>query len=496
MLWVLGSLCQLHRKPFDPKLITQQFTPPYDIATLKQAARALDFETELHEQSCLLSNDTIFPCITFLIHIVEPLAVSTSEPTATAKNEPGESNLTNVDDGIPTATPVLVIRKDNERVMYFKAGEQVPVTVEHSEFEQQVQNLYISIKDKEAPVEEDETTSKKQPFGFRWFVPELLRHKKIWRDVLLASFAIQLMGLAMPLFTQVVIDKVIVHHTMNTLLVIGLGLLMFMAFTAIMTWVRQYLIIHTGNRVDAILGSRVFNHLFALPMRYFEQRPTGTLIARVQGIETIRSFITGAAVTLILDFPFLFIFLAIMFYYSWQLTLIVVTILSLIAILSLSITPLLRERLNSQFQLGARNQAFLIEYVGAMETVKSLQMEPQLNHRYGDYLSSYLNANFKTQRLSNSYNVSANTLEQIQTLAILCVGAWLVMTTDSFTIGMLVAFQMFASRLSQPVLRMVGLWQEFQQANIAVKRLGDIMDVPTEPYAVSPSRAPGGDGSI
>ena len=192
------------------------------------------------------------------------------------------------------------------------------------------------------------------------------------------------------------------------LIVIGFGLLMFMVFTAIMTWVRQYLIIHTGNRVDAILGSRVFTHLFALPMRYFETRPTGTLIARVQGIETIRGFITGAAVTLILDFPFLFIFLGIMFYYSWQLTLIVLTILTLIAIVSLSITPVLRERLNNQFQLGARNQAFLIEYVAGMETVKSLQMEPQINNRYGDYLSSYLSANFKTQRLSNSYNVSAN----------------------------------------------------------------------------------------
>ncbi len=162
-------------------------------------------------------------------------------------------------------------------------------------------------------------------------------------------------------------------------------------------------------------------------------------------------------------------------------------------IISLSITPLLRERLNDQFKLGARNQAFLIEYVGGMETVKSLQMEPQINNRYGDYLSSYLAANFKTQRLSNSYNVSANTLEQIQTLAVLTVGAWLVMTTDSFTIGMLVAFQMFASRLSQPVLRMVGLWQEFQQANIAVKRLGDVMDAPTEPYSISHSRAPGGE---
>jgi len=485
MLWVIGSLCQLHRKPFDPKLLSQQFPPPYDIAALKQAARALDFETEVHEQNCLLADDTAFPCVAFLSDAPEIETEASSEIS-----EP-EEELTS-----PPTIPVLVIRKDEERVMYFKAGEQTPLTVELDEFKEQVQDFYISVKAKEEPVEDDEINPEKQPFGFRWFIPELLRHKKIWRDVLLASFAIQLMGLAMPLFTQVVIDKVIVHHTMNTLIVIGFGLLMFMVFTAIMTWVRQYLIIHTGNRVDAILGSKVFAHLFALPMKYFETRPTGTLIARVQGIETIRGFITGAAVTLILNFPFLFIFLGIMFYYSWQLTMIVLTILTLIAIVSLSITPVLRERLNDQFKLGARNQAFLIEYVGGMETVKSLQMEPQINNRYGDYLSSYLAANFKTQRLSNSYNVSANTLEQIQTLAVLCVGAWLVMTTDSFTIGMLVAFQMFASRLSQPVLRMVGLWQEFQQANIAVKRLGDVMDAPTEPYSVSPSRAPGGEGSI
>ncbi len=482
MLWLLASLCDVHRKPFDAKLIIQQFTPPYDIATLLHATSVLGFATELIEQHAVNADSTTFPCIAFIKQNLGEFDTSNQEESATAKSD--------------LLRPVFVAHKSKDRIVYFKPGEQVPLTVEYKLFEQQLQNFYISIKIKQAPVEDDQIKTKKQAFGFRWFIPELLRHKKIWRDVLLASFAIQLMGLAMPLFTQVVIDKVVVHQTMNTLVVIGLGLFMFMVFTAIMTWVRQYLIIHTGNRVDAILGSRVFSHLFSLPIRYFEKRPTGTLIARVQGIETIRSFITGAAVTLILDFPFLFIFLAIMFYYSWQLTIIVLLILTCIALLSLSITPTLKKRLNEQFQLGARNQAFLIEHVSAMETVKSLQMEPQLSHRYGDFLSTYLNANFKTQRLSNSYNVSANTLEQIQMIAVLTGGAWLVMTTDNFTIGMLVAFQMFSSRLSQPVLRMVGLWQEFQQANIAVKRLGDIMDAPTEPYAVIPSRAPAGRGHI
>src|SRR6185436_15509595 len=175
--------------------------------------------------------------------------------------------------------------------------------------------------------------------------------------------------------------------------------------------------------------------------------------------------------------------------YSWQLTLIALGILLLVAGLSVAVVPLLRARINQQFLLGARNQAFLTEYVAGIETVKSLQMEPRLESRYDEYLAAYLAAGFGTRQLSNTYNVIANALEQTMTLAILCVGALLVMRNDGFTIGMLVAFQMFASRMSQPMLRLAGLWQEFQQASISVKRLGDIMDAPAEPYALTPARA-------
>jgi len=233
-----------------------------------------------------------------------------------------------------------------------------------------------------------------------------------------------------------------------------------------------------------------------LPLKYFEQRPTGTLVARLEGVETIRNFLSGAAVTLVLDLPFLFIFLAVMFYYSWQLTLIVVGCLTAIALISLFVAGPLRRRLNEQFQLGARNQAFLTEYINGAETVKSLQMEPQMRQRFGDYLSSYLGAGFRTRSLFNTYNVAANTIEQVQMLTVLCVGAWIVMTTNALTVGMLVAFNMFASRLAQPVLRIVGLWQEFQQADVAVRRLGDIMDAPAEPYSLMPTRASGGQGPI
>jgi len=172
-----------------------------------------------------------------------------------------------------------------------------------------------------------------------------------------------------------------------------------------------------------------------------------------------------------------------------SLTLIAVACLTLISILSFFITPIIRAKLNHQFMLGARNQAFLTEYVSGMETVKSLQMEPQLKQTFGNYLSTYLHASFDNRKLSITYNAAANTLDQLQTLAILCVGAWLVMHNSTFTIGMLVAFQMFSGRLSQPVMRLVGLWQEFQQADIAVKRLGDVMNAPAEPMTLIPTRA-------
>ena len=391
----------------------------------------------------------------------------------------------------------VVVRCTPAGITCLERGSDSPVTSSLADFEQRFAGkAFLCVPAAPDLKGEDAALADSSTFGFRWFVPELLKHRAIWRDVLLASLAIQLMALATPIFTQVIIDKVIVHHTTSTLTVIGVALAVFIIFTASLSWVRQYLVLHTGNRIDAVLGSRVFEHLFKLPPRYFEARPTGVLVARMLGVETIREFLSGATVTLILDVPFLLIFLAVMFYYSVSLTLITVSVLLAITILSLAITPLLRRRINRQFLLGARNQAFLTEYVSGMETVKSLQMEPQLNARYGDYLASYLQSTFATRQLANSYNVAAHALEQVMTLAILCLGAWLVMTSKEFTIGMLVAFQMFASRLSQPMLHLVGLWQQFQQADIAVKRLGDIMNAPAEPYSVIPAREATTEGTI
>jgi subfamily B ATP-binding cassette protein HlyB/CyaB len=478
VIWALGSLCGLYRIPFDAALVAQQFPPPYNAGTFHEAARALGLKTGSCTIGGLDWQQLPLPAIAFL------------RPAQAV----GEG-----DAACPAV--ILILKTDGNLLSYFRAGSQTPETMSAEEASARLapEVLMVAKEAVGADGNEEEVAgfpAEKKPFGFRWFVPELLKHKKIWRDVLLASLAIQLVGLATPLFTQVVIDKVVVHQTRSTLVVLAIGLVMFMLFTSAMTWLRQYLVLHTGNRIDAVLGSQVFRHMLRLPLPYFEQRPTGTLVARLHGVETIREFISGAAVTLVLDLPFLVIFLAVMFSYSWQLSLIAVGLLALIAVMSMLVTPIFRARLNQQFMLGARNQAFLTEYLAGMGTVKSLQMEPDIDRKYGDLLAQYLDAGFATKQVGNGYNVAANSVEQVMTLAILLVGALLVMQNDGFTVGMLVAFQMFAGRMSQPMLRLAGLWQEFQQANIAVKRLGDMMDMPAEPYALTPSREGAGEGRL
>jgi subfamily B ATP-binding cassette protein HlyB/CyaB len=459
-VWLLGSICQLNRLPFDAQLILQRFPAPHTVRDFLEAARSLGFKTGDGE-----IGKAAFPCIGFL------------------KGEQPK--------------PAILVKGDEERLLYFPAGSQTPETLPAAEVAARFELSIILLRHESASSTAGaDGAPAASRFGFRWFAQELLRHRRIWRDVLAASLFIQLIGLTTPLFTQVIIDKVVVHQTESTLIAIAVGLVMFMLFNSGMSWLRQYFVLHTGNRVDAVLGSQVLRHILRLHLPYFEHRPTGVLIARVHAVETIREFMSGAAVSLVLDFPFLLIFVAVMFAYSWQLTLIALGMLGLISVMSVLIAPLLRARLNQQFLLGARNQAFLTEYVAGIETVKSLQMEPRLEHRYDEMLAQYLAAGFATRQVSNTYNVVANALEQTMTLAILCVGALLVMKNDGFTIGMLVAFQMFAGRMSQPMLRLASLWQEFQQANIAVKRLGDIMDAPAEPIALIPSRTADGKGEV
>jgi len=486
--WTLGSVSALHHRAFDAELLLRELpTPPLTTNSLIAAARSLGFRVKRHETRRGDLRALTMPCVALLRE-----KTSSSDPSsAPASSEPASTASDTL------ARPALVVQVNDTQVMLFRAGTNQVLTLSLEEFDDEFTGTVFQFAPIADPLKDpDGARETHRVFGFRWFVPELLKHKRVWRDVLIASLFIQLLALGTPIFTQVVIDKVVVHHTQSTLGVIAIGMALFAVFSALLSWVRQYLVLHTGNRVDAVLGSAVFEHLLKLPPRYFETRPTGVITARLRGVENIREFIASAAVTLVLDLPFLAIFVAIMFAYNVPLTVMALGIIAVIVVLSLLVAPIFRSRLNEQFLLGARNQAFTTEYISGLETVKSLQMEPQVKARYDGYLADYLRSGFSVRQIANTYNVLANSLEQTLGLLILIVGATYVMNGTTFTIGMLVAFQMFASRVSQPMLRLVGLWQQFQQASLSVARLGDIMNAPMEPYSLVPGRVRAGRGLI
>ncbi len=469
--WAVGSLCNLHRLPFDASLLARAFPPPHSFGTLLEALRAMGCVAELDvmrvEELAALSLPSL-------------VLMAQRSPTGTTAHQ---------------ARPALLVRAEGARMLYFAAGANTPTIASRDEFAAQFQGAVVKVARQASAVGIGETDLPPR-FGFRWFVPEILRHRAVWREVLAASLAIQLLALALPLLSQVVIDKVIAHRATSTLAVIAAALTMVIAFSAALTWIRQYLVIHTGNRVDAVLGAAVFRHLLALPLRYFERRPTGVLVARLAGIETIREFLSGAAVTLALDVPFLLVFLVVMYWYSVPLTLVTLGVVALLALVSALAAPVLQQRFDAQFLAAARNQAFVTEHLAGIETVKSLELEPSLRMRFERQLADYLGASFRTRLVANSYQTLTGALEQLLSVAILCMGAAIVMTSPEFTIGMLVAFQMFAARVANPLLRLTGLWQQFQQAAIAVKRLADVMDIPAEPHSLVPLRPSRGPGRI
>ncbi len=481
----------MYRKPFSGELAQQQLAAPHTAESFLSGARAHGFYASLGKCKVDKLRKESFPLIAWLA--IRP-SVQREIPAESlgGKEDAGCTDVMFVDvSSAHRATPALVLQANADNILIVESADEKPVTMTLADFALRYQGHIARVHPRVVAVtdpDSEEQVRQSRKFGFSWFVPELLKHKKLWQEVLLASLVIQLIALATPLFTQAIIDKVVVHHSQSTLIVIAIGMAVFMLFSAGLSWLRQYLVLHTGNRVDAVLGSSVFERLFKLPPMYFQHRPTGVIAARLHGVETIREFIASAAVTLILDFPFLLIFVGIMLYYSVTLTLIVLAILSVIVVLSLIVAPMFQVRLQEQFLMGARNQAFLTEYVVGLETVKSLQLEPQLNSRYSGYLASYLQASFATKQLANTYNTASNLLEQLMSLLILGIGAYTVMNDSTFTIGMLVAFQMFSGRLSQPMLRLVGLWQQFQQASLSVARLGDLMNAPIEPYSVIPAR--------
>ena len=317
-------------------------------------------------------------------------------------------------------------------------------------------------------------------FGISWFVGAIYKYRHLLSEVLAASFFLQLFALVSPLFFQVVIDKVLVSRTLSTLDVLVIGLVTIAIFETILGILRTYLFSHTTNRIDVELGARLFRHLLALPISYFQARRVGDSVARVRELENIRTFLTSSALTLVIDLFFTIVFLAVMFLYSPLLTAVVVAAFPFYVGISVGATPLFRERLNEKFARGAENQAFLVESVTGVETLKSMAVEPQMQRRWEEQLAGYVAASFRVLSLGNTASQTVQLISKLVTAGILYLGAKLVID-GSLTIGELVAFNILAGRVSAPVLRLAQMWQDFHQARISVSRLGDILNTPAEP---------------
>ncbi len=316
-------------------------------------------------------------------------------------------------------------------------------------------------------------------FDFSWFIPSLVKYRRLFGEVLLVSLFLQLFALVSPLFFQVVMDKVLVHRGLTTLDVLVIGLSVVVVFESLLTLLRAYVFSHTTSRIDVELGARLFRHLVSLPLGYFQSRRVGDSVARVRELENIRSFLTGNSLTLVLDVAFSIIFIAVMFAYSVPLTLIVLISMPLYVALSAAVVPVLRARLNEKFARGAENQALLVETITGIQTVKANALEPAIARRWDNQLAAYVSASFRTQTLASYGHEGINLIGKLVNAGMLWYGAKLVID-QQLTVGQFVAFNMFAQRVAQPIIRMAQLWTDFQQTGISMARLGDILNARTE----------------
>jgi ATP-binding cassette, subfamily B, bacterial HlyB/CyaB len=332
-------------------------------------------------------------------------------------------------------------------------------------------------------------------FGFRWFLPSLLRYRRPLAHVLVASLFVQLFALATPIFFQLVVDKVLVHKGMSTLVVLVVGMVTLGLFETILQFLRAYTLSHTTNRMDVELGRRLFHHLFRLPLAYFETRAAGQTVARMRELETIRSFLTGQGLTSLLDLVFTLVFIGVMFIYSVKLTLVVLVSIPVYVIIAGMLRPVLREQINEKFNRGARSQQFLVESIVGAQTLKAASVEPMMQAQWEERLASYVRTSFDAGVTGALGQNMIQYVSKVTTALILFIGAQSVIE-GSMTVGELIAFNMIASQVVQPILRLSQLWQDFQQVQVSVARLGDILNAPPEPVPQSLLTLPPPRGAI
>ena len=323
-------------------------------------------------------------------------------------------------------------------------------------------------------------------FGFSWFIPVVAQYKDFLLQVMGLSLLLQLMGLLAPLFTQTIIDRVLVHRSLNTMDVMIGGMILVALFQNWMLALRTYLFVNTTNKIDVTLSSHMFRKVAELPVRYFDKWQVGDIVSRMGELETVRSFLTGSSLTVVLDVVFAVVYLTVMFLYSSVLSYIVWFTIPLYILLNVVIAPIYKKRINERFLLAAETQSFTIETITGVRTVKTMGVESSFVERYEAVLARYLKSVFSVINLANVAGSIGLFLQQAFNLAILWIGADIVMK-HNLSVGELIAFQMLAGQVIAPVLRLVNMWQYFQQIRVSMDRMADIMDEKSEP-AFNPNR--------
>ena len=382
-----------------------------------------------------------------------------------------------------TPLPAIAERKDGSFFILGRVGDEKaliqdpiinrPQVLSRAEFEDQWSGRLVLIARRAS------LSDLTRRFDISWFIQAMHKYRGLLTEVLVASFFLQLFALVTPLFFQVVTDKVLTHRGFTTLDVLVVGLLTVAIFECVLGALKTYVFAHTTNRIDVELGARLFRHLTALPIAYFQARRTGDSVARVRELENIRNFLTSSALTLVIDLFFTFVFMAVMFYYSPTLTWIVIASFPFYALISAGVTPIFRRRLEEKFNRGAENQAFLVESVTGIETLKAMAVEPQMQRRWEEQLSGYVRTSFSVLSLGNWASQGIQFISKIVTALTLYFGAYQVIQ-GNMTVGELIAFNMLATRVAQPVLRLAQLWQDFHQAHVSIDRLGDILNTVPE----------------
>lgn len=459
-LQALHIVAQLHHLPFDAAQLQHRFGSHLDMQKLLLTAKAVGFKARLHHLQKARVLSTPLPAIcqatdgSFFVW-----ARAAQSPPA--ENRPDEAAADAADNA-----------KETVRMLIQMPGEP-PRTVSQDAFFELATGEVVLL------TSEANYAGETARFDFSWFIPSVVKYRQLLGEVLLVSLVLQMVGLITPLFFQVVMDKVLVNHALQTLNVIAIGLLFATVFEVTLSTIRTHVIAHTSSKMDVELGARLFGHLLSLPMAYFQSRRVGDSVARVRELESIRAFLTSQAMTVLLDVLFSVVFIAVMLWYSVDLTLIVLASIPVYFILSLFFTPVLRARLDKKFNKGAENQAFLVESIAGVNTIKAMAVEPRWQERWDKQLAGYVSAGLSTTNIANLAGNSVTLVSKLVTVGILWIGAKQVLEGD-ITVGQLIAFNMLASQVAAPIIRLAQLWNDFQQVGISMARLGDILNTPSE----------------